>query len=76
MERTKPYTALEILKFIQENVGERGVSITKYGGHRFAPETWSVRGVGVDASGYSSLTEAFQVWIDTVKWDKERRKSE
>ena len=67
-------SALEILKFIQENAGERGITITCYDkNNRFRTETWSVRGNGVDASSYLSLTEAFEVWMPLVKKLQEER---
>ncbi len=77
MNNEQPHTSAEILKFIQERVGENGVTIARYDkNNRFKAESWAVRGCGVNASGLASLTEAFEVWIDSVIYlEKERERN-
>jgi len=33
---------------------------------------WTIRGAGVDCSGWNSLTEAFERWIDAIEYLDER----
>lgn len=62
-------TAAQMMKYIQSQC-ENGSTVTigqdfiAQGGRKL----WSMRGAGVDASGYLSLTEAFIKWREAVEF--------
>lgn len=69
---SKPHTAAEYMNFIRERC-EKGAVITigqdfvAVGGKKL----WSIRGAGVNCSGWLSFTEAMERWIDAVEYADE-----
>lgn len=71
--RAEPFTCEEILGFIHSRC-EKGASITIDKRFRTIDgrNLWSIRGAGVSASGYLSLTEAFEKWVDAIEYDERK----
>lgn len=71
-----PKTSQEILRYIQERCEEGSeIVINKRFRTIDGQMLWCIKGAGVDASGYKSLTEAFIQWESAVQYLQEERKN-
>lgn len=64
-------TAAEIIDYIESNCGENGITIAKNRNIDGGPY-WRIAGNGVQASGYHTFLETWEVWLEGIEHLKER----